>query len=84
MSMENHGCIISTGISPPDSCGNFTRSHQVAKQEGISKIMLSFSRQFPFHIRWFFNIPQNLTSPPKEDVLRIFIALKNPIVLGRA
>jgi hypothetical protein len=41
MSMENHSGMISTGkllIRPPELSSNPTRSHLVAKQEGIGEI----------------------------------------------
>jgi hypothetical protein len=70
--MENHGETVQIGENPDMStrplCQSYQQSHLVAKQEEInftlrSKILLHGAGGF--------------SSPPKEDVLRIFISLKN-------
>jgi hypothetical protein len=76
-------------LCPPELFGNSTSSHLVAKQEELSKEMMDFFFS-PYEVS-FFHIwngsltcrkilrhgVEGFTSPPKE-VVRIFIALKNP------
>jgi hypothetical protein len=73
--------------------GNPNSSYLVAKQEELTNEMIFvslWSRLSLSYFEGFFNMPymarhgdDEITSPPKESVLRILIALKKSIVLGR-
>jgi hypothetical protein len=85
--MENHGEFISIGkhlIRPPELSGNDTGSHIVATQEERAKemknlthkILLSHSELLITCCNILRHGTDDFTSPAKEVVLRIFIALK--------
>jgi hypothetical protein len=87
VSMENHGGMTSTGnvlIRPPELSGNPTSSHLVAKQEELAKEMnLALRSIFARSSKGSLTCRKILryetdgfTSPPKEDLLRIFSPLK--------
>jgi hypothetical protein len=73
-------------IHPPEISDNPISSHQTAKQEELENEMVNFAlRNISFIRRRVFLECRKIlrygaggfTSPPKEGVLRIFIALKN-------
>jgi hypothetical protein len=76
--MENLGGMILTGgtHSSPELSGNPTSSYLVAKQEELAKETNIFtSRSICLTYRKILHGVDGFTSPPKEDVLRNFIAL---------
>jgi hypothetical protein len=91
MNLENQGGMISTGellIRPPELSGNPKSSRLVASQEefGEGNDEFSLPSIFVHASRVIFACRKILrhgddgfTSPPKETVLRNFIALKKPI-----
>jgi hypothetical protein len=91
MSIKSHGGMISTGgkliIRPPELSGSLTSSHLVANQEDLCEVSNDFGL-----VRYLFVCKRSLTCrnilrhgtdeftfTPKKGVLRIFIALKNPL-----
>jgi hypothetical protein len=73
-------------IHPPELSGNPTSDHLVAKQEELMKEIMHFALQsYLLHTskscltcRKIQHNASGFTSPPKEGMLRIFIALKIP------
>jgi hypothetical protein len=90
-SLENHDGMTSTGVTfySPTSplCQSYQQSHLVVKQEVQAKEIMNFA------VRSIINTlngsltchkilshgADGFTFPPKEGVLRIFVALKNPL-----
>jgi hypothetical protein len=73
-------------IPSPELFGNLTSSHAVAKQEELAKNdEFGLPKNLCTYFEGIFDMPFIITTlglrlyfPPKEGVLRIFIALKNP------
>jgi hypothetical protein len=72
-------------IRLPELSGNLTNSHLVGKLEELTKKIMNLAYEYLIRIsKGFLTCHKILrhgvfgfTSPPKEGVLRIFIALKN-------
>jgi hypothetical protein len=73
-------------IRPSELSGNPTSSHLVAKQEELMMEMMNFALRSIFRTsngsltchKILRHGANGFTSPPKEGMLWIFIALKNP------
>jgi len=75
--------FLSFLIHPPELSGNYQQRHLVAKQgETWREMSVNFAGEVSLsYSAGIFNMrhgTDGFTSPPKEVVLRIFIALKNP------
>jgi hypothetical protein len=77
----NRGKLL---ICPPGLSGNPTSSHSVAKQEELMKEIMNLAYEiFLSYFKGFFNMPSNPRADSfKKGVLRIFIALINPLFLA--
>jgi hypothetical protein len=83
MDMKNHGGMISAGET--SNLSTIALCHVVANQElgegndefGLTKYLSSYFEVI-FTCRKILLGADGFTSPPKEVVLRIFVALKNP------
>jgi hypothetical protein len=87
--MENHGGKVATGgkllILPPKLFGNPTSSHLATKQEDLAKemnlalrgVFVHTSKGFLTCRKVLWHGANGFTSPPKKDVLRIFITLED-------
>jgi hypothetical protein len=91
MSMDNQGEIISAGKTPDSSTTalrqSYQQSHLVAKQEDLGEgnkdlaarsIFVHTSNGFLTFHKILRHEADGFTSPPKEVVLRIFMATRNP------
>jgi hypothetical protein len=68
-------------IRPPEISGNTNNSFLVAQQDELAKEITNFAfRSISFILRGVADATwaDGFTSPPKEGVLRIIIAFKNP------
>jgi hypothetical protein len=91
MSMENHGGMISTENAANLSTRALLKSYQVSSSSKAAEIGEGNEycpRKHLSHISKGFltfriilrHGADGFTSPPKEDMLRIFVALKNPSI----